>query len=67
MKGHAEKNSTPYPLPAGAPQGCCAKGQTVPPINRHNQGKISPMTRRIEKSVFISYRHTNVLWAKYMR
>jgi len=23
----------------GAPQGCFAKGQTVPPINRHNQGE----------------------------
>jgi tetratricopeptide (TPR) repeat protein len=45
-----EKKSTPYHLPTG-------EGQTDTPINQHNQGEI--MTARIEKTVFISYRHTN--------
>jgi len=44
-----EKESTPYPLPAGAPQGCFAKGQTNTPINHHNQGEV--LTPRIEKTV----------------
>jgi hypothetical protein len=51
-----EKDLTPYPLPAGAPQGCYAKGQPDTPINQHNQGKV--MTVRIEKTVFISGRRS---------
>ena len=39
------------------------EGQPVPPINHHNQGEGSPMTPRIEKTVFISYRRTNLPWA----
>jgi len=51
MTGYTEKNSSPYPLPT-------EEGQPDTPINHHNQGEV--MTARIEKTVFISYRRTNL-------
>ena len=36
---HTEKDSSPCPLP-WKPTGCCAKGQTDMPINRHNRGEV---------------------------
>ena len=56
MTGHKEKDSSPYPLPAG-------EGQLDTPINQLKQGEV--MTR-IEKTVFISYRRTNKPWALFV-
>ena len=36
--------------PFGAPQGCCAKGQTDTPINRPNRGDV-PEKGRIRKNI----------------
>ena len=43
MTGHAEKDSSPYPLPMG-------EGQIDTPINRHTQGEV--LTRAHRKDRF---------------
>jgi tetratricopeptide (TPR) repeat protein len=51
---HHRKGFITIPSPLG-------EGQVNTLINRHNQGEV--MTARIEKTVFISYRRTNLPWA----
>ncbi|HUF00634.1 MAG TPA: hypothetical protein VMN99_15370, partial [Anaerolineales bacterium] len=55
-----DKKSSLYPLPAGAPQGCFAKGQTDTPIIPQYRGEVlcrvakpyrGIMTARTEKTV----------------